>query len=217
MCGRFVLIPNDLKNRFNVQNDFAVIKPTYNASPTQHLPVVTKNDGNTFIELMEWGLVPYWSKEKKSSYSMINARLETLLEKPTFKHAFAHHRCIIPASGFYEWQKTVTGKIPYFIFLPNKEIMGLAGIYELWTDSKTGLVTKSYCIITTESVGIMENIHNRTPVIIKKELENEWLTRTDLNSLYNILKQNHTELEMYQVSIQVNSPTNNDKTLIEPI
>lgn len=217
MCGRFVIIPDDLKARFDIFGNIVGIKPNYNAAPSQHLPVVTFDGEHNQLELMEWGLIPHWSKVKHTGYSMINARIETLLEKPTYKHPFKSHRCIIPASGFYEWQMTDHGKQPYYITLKNHPLLGFAGIFDIWEDKSTGSTIKSYSIITTTSSGIMEQIHERTPVILKQSDEKDWLKGTDETELYDILKHNETGLEMYPVSRLVNMVQNNTSSLIQPI
>jgi putative SOS response-associated peptidase YedK len=217
MCGRFVVIPDDLKARFDIWGNIVEIKPNYNASPSQHLPDIIFDGEHNQLELMEWGLIPHWSKAKQTGYSMINARMETLLEKPTYKHPFKSRRCIIPASGFYEWKKTENGKQPYYITLPDQPLLGFAGIFDIWEDKTTGSTLKSYSIITTASRGVMEQIHERTPVILKKSNESEWLRGTNEYDLYELLRENETELEMYPVSRLVNSVSNNDQSLIEMV
>jgi putative SOS response-associated peptidase YedK len=148
---------------------------------------------------------------------MINARMETLLEKPTYKHPFRSHRCIIPASGFYEWKKTENGKQPYYITLPDQPLIGFAGIFDIWIEPTTGSTIKSYSIITAASRGVMTQIHDRTPVILKKTNEGEWLQGTEEHQLYELLRENEVELEMYPVSRLVNSVRNNDRSLIEVV
>jgi putative SOS response-associated peptidase YedK len=217
MCGRFVIIPDNLKARFDIWGNIVEIQPNYNAAPSQHLPVVTFDGEHNQLELMEWGLIPHWSKAKQTGYSMINARMETLLEKPTYKHPFKSHRCIIPASGFYEWKKTENGKQPYYITLSDQPLIGFAGIFDIWEDKTTGSTLKSYSIITTASRGVMKEIHDRSPVILKKSHENEWLQSTNEQGLYELLKENETDLEMYPVSRLVNMVRNNTSSLIEPI
>jgi putative SOS response-associated peptidase YedK len=143
--------------------------------------------------------------------------METLLEKPTYKHPFKSHRCIIPASGFYEWQKTEHGKQPYFITLRDQPLLGFAGIFDLWEDKSTGSTIKTYSIITTASRGVMETIHERTPVILKQSDEKDWLRATNETELYDILKHNETDLQMYPVSRLVNMVGNNDRSLIEMV
>jgi putative SOS response-associated peptidase YedK len=217
MCGRFVIIPDNLKARFDIFGNIVEIKPNYNAAPSQHLPVITFDGEHNQLELMEWGLIPHWSKAKQTGYSMINARMETLLEKPTYKHPFKSHRCIMPASGFYEWQKTENRKQPYYITLSDQPLIGFAGIFDIWEDKTTGSTLKSYSIITTASRGVMETIHERTPVILHRDQEKDWLRGTDEAKLYDILKHNETQLELYPVSRLVNMVQNNDRSLIEMV
>jgi putative SOS response-associated peptidase YedK len=217
MCGRFVVILDDLKARFDIFGNVVNIKPNYNAAPSQHLPVVTFDGEHNQLELMEWGLIPHWSKQKQTGYSMINARMETLLEKPTYKRPFKTHRCIIPASGFYEWKKTENGKQPYYITISDQPLIGFAGIFDIWEDKTTGSTLKSYSIITTASKGVMEQIHERTPVILRQDQEKNWLQGTDETKLYDILKHNETDLHMYPVSRLVNTVSNNNQSLIEII
>jgi putative SOS response-associated peptidase YedK len=217
MCGRFVIIPDNLQARFDLIGNLVGFKPNYNAAPSQLLPVITNDQQHNHLELMDWGLIPHWAKERKTGYSMINARVETLLEKPTFKHAFRAHRCIIPANGFFEWQTTESGKQPYYIFSNDQPILALAGIYDLWVDPESGQTTKTYSILTTAARGIMEKIHDRMPVILSKSDEQNWLLETDETKLYDILKNNQTNLAMYPISTLINSPKNNDVTLIQPL
>jgi putative SOS response-associated peptidase YedK len=178
MCGRFVIIPEDLKARFDIWGNVVEISPNYNAAPSQHLPVVVLDGEHNELELMEWGFIPHWSKKQHTGYSMINARIETLLEKPTYKHPFKTHRCIIPASGFYEWQKTESGKQPYYITRSNQPILGFAGLYDIWEDKEHGgKIIKSYTIITTKACGIMTQIHDRMPVVLQQQFEQNWLSK----------------------------------------
>ncbi len=217
MCGRFVVIPDNLKARFDIWGNIVEIKPNYNAAPSQHLPVILFDGEHNQLELMEWGLIPHWSKAKQTGYSMINARMETLLEKPTYKHPFKTHRCIIPASGFYEWQKTENGKQPYYITIKDQPLLGFAGIFDIWEDKATGSTIKSYSIITTASRGAMKDIHDRSPVILKQSDEKGWLQGVNEVELYDILRHNDTNIQMYPVTRLVNMVKNNDRSLIEPI
>jgi putative SOS response-associated peptidase YedK len=217
MCGRFVVIPDNLKARFDIWGNVVEINPNYNASPSQALPVILFDGQHNHLELMEWGLIPHWSKQKQTGYSMINARMENLLEKPTYKHLFKSHRCVVPASGFYEWKKTDNGKQPYYITLPDQPVFGFAGIFDIWIEPATGSTIHSYSIITTASSGVMEQIHERTPVILNQKDEKDWLQGTNETELYDILKHNETDLQMYPVSRLVNMVRNNTSSLIEPI
>jgi putative SOS response-associated peptidase YedK len=217
MCGRFVIIPDNLKARFDIWGNVLELSPNYNAAPSQLLPAVIFDGSQNQIELMEWGLIPSWSKQRQTGYSMFNARIETLLEKPTYSRPFKTQRCIIPANGFYEWKKTENGKQPYYITQTGEVTMGFAGIYDIWEDVANGNRIKSYTIITTESKGIMKEIHDRSPVILRRSHETEWLQSSDEQGLISLLQDNVTNLSLQPVSKLVNLVRNNDKSLIEPI
>src|SRR3989338_3363865 len=145
MCGRFAINLNvdEVIQAFHVENVINEFKPNYNVAPTQNVPVILQADDKIALDSFRWGLVPHWAKDKNISYKLINARAETLAEKPSFKKAFAERRCIIPASGFYEWKKTGEKKQPYFIH-PKRGFFAFAGLWEQWQDIKS-------CTIVTTS------------------------------------------------------------------
>lgn len=217
MCGRFVLIPEDLKNRFGIDEEIMSISPNYNVSPGQIMPIVMLEQDIKVVQPMEWGLVPHWAKERRPGYSMINARIETIREKPTYKHPFRHHRCIVPATGFYEWYATGTGKQPYYIHPERETMFGFAGLFDTWEDTKNARTINTYTIITAPARGAISRIHDRMPVILKPQYEDTWLREDDENTLFSVLQDNVTDLSMYPVSTRVNTPRNNDMSLIEPI
>ena len=142
MCGRFSndAKPKQVEKEFEVKvSDKKLFKPRYNIAPTQTIAAVLEYDGKRIIEGLRWGLIPSWAKDESIGSKMINARAETLAEKPSFRDAFKKHRCIIPASGFYEWQKQAKGaKQPFYFHLKDKEVFGFAGLYEQWLDRETG-------------------------------------------------------------------------------
>jgi putative SOS response-associated peptidase YedK len=179
---------------------------------------VIVNDSKKHVEMMQWGLVPFWAKDEKSGYKMINARAETLPVKPSFRKALSLQRCIIPAGGFFEWKHVDKEKIPYYIFLKNQSVFGFAGLYDVWHD-KQGRELKTYTIITTEPNALVEPIHNRMPVILEKQNEYEWLN-PDETEPARLVKLLHPypawEMEAYPVSRLVNSPANDTKEVIEP-
>ncbi len=152
---------------------------------------------------------------------MINARAETLAEKPSFKNAFRSHRCIIPASGFYEWQKKGTGaKQPFYFHLKDKDVFGFAGLYEQWLDKESGEQIETCTIITTEANKVLESVHDRMPVILKAKDYEQWLDakEKDTDKLQKLLKPYPTsEMVAYQVSKSVNIPSNDSPELIEEI
>ena len=148
MCGRYVFSPGNskkLKQRFNLSNQLE-IEQNYNVAPGQIVPVITRQSPKKAVE-MKWGLVPFWAKDPKIGYKMINARAETVLFKPSFRKAIRSQRCLVPANGFYEWQR-INGKQPYFISRKDGEIMSFAGIFDTWKDAE-GSKINSYAIITS--------------------------------------------------------------------
>jgi putative SOS response-associated peptidase YedK len=174
MCGRYVLADiAALAERFDVTVDPTTTTPRYNVAPTQSVPVVVKQSPNRLV-LMRWGLVPSWSKDGKTDQLLINARAETLAQKRTFSKLLSSQRCLVPASGFYEWQKTGSEKIPHYISLQDESLLAFAGLYDRWTDAQ-GTEIFSYTIITTEPNTLMAPIHNRMPAILHRDEEAFWL------------------------------------------
>src|SRR6266571_4881929 len=136
MCGRYAIPdPGDITVRFNATRSGYDLNPRYNAAPNEDLPVVV-NTGENHVELMRWGLVPFWAKDINIGYKMINARAETLKVKPSFRKALSLQRCIVPAGGFFEWRQVDKEKVPYYIFLKNKQVFGFAGLYDVWHDKE---------------------------------------------------------------------------------
>ena len=147
MCGRYTLIETDgLNTCFDADNDLKDLCPNYNVAPGQIMPVVNHNSPNK-LELMKWGLVPFWAKDSQIGYKMINARAEGIQDKPSFRSALKTKRCLVPTTGFYEWKKENDIKQPYFIHLKNQEMFSFAGLYETWKDAE-GNELKTYTIIT---------------------------------------------------------------------
>jgi putative SOS response-associated peptidase YedK len=225
MCGRYTLAerPERIKARFEIADVTFVgeTKPRYNITPGQFLPVVTKNSPNT-LELMKWGLVPHWAKDPRIGYKMINARAEGIESKPSFRRAFRSQRCLVPATGFYEWLKPTekgASKKPFFIRLKSRRLFAFAGLYEVWHDAE-GKELKTYSIITTEPNTLMEKIHNRMPVILREEDEATWLN-PNIQAVETLLKLLHpydeSNMEAYEVSTRVNDPQNDRSDLIEPL
>ncbi|MDQ3711365.1 MAG: SOS response-associated peptidase [Acidobacteriota bacterium] len=222
MCGRFTQTakPKEIEKEFAVKIAPDVLfKPRYNIAPTQIIPAVLESDGERIIEGLRWGLIPSWAKDESIGNKLINARAETLAEKPSFKNAFRSHRCIIPASGFYEWQKTAKGaKQPFYFHLKDKGVFGFAGLYEQWLDRETGEQIETCTIITTEANKVLEPIHDRTPVILKPESYEQWLDakEKDINKLQKLLAPYAAaEMDSYKVSKSVNIPDNDSPELIK--
>lgn len=219
MCGRYSLPdPEDIPIRFKGTRSGYDLKPRYNAAPSEDLPVIV-SDGEKHVELMRWGLVPFWAKDVKIGYKMINARAESLADKPSFRKSLSMRRCIVPAGGFFEWKKTDREKVPYYIFLKSHQLMGFAGLYDTWHD-KQGKELKTYTIITTEPNSLVGTIHNRMPVILEKQDEDTWLNpdETEPLLLAKLLRPYPAgEMEAHTVSRLVNSPANDTKEVIERV
>jgi len=212
MCGRYTLYSTDeLEDRYRVEVSDA-IRANYNVAPSQTMPVITQ-DG---LQMMRWGLIPPWAKDEKIGYKLINARSETIFEKPMWKKAVTHRRCLIPANGFYEWQKNSDGKKPFYIHMRNEELFSFAGIWETWKHE--GQEWNTYSILTTQPNNEMKSIHDRMPVILHKEDEAQWL-EADTEHDISVLLEPYTNgvLDTYEVSSEVNTVKVNNKTLIGPM
>ncbi|MCE7735124.1 MAG: SOS response-associated peptidase [Candidatus Heimdallarchaeota archaeon] len=215
MCGRFsYFIGSDvLKEYFGISKLSHNIEPRYNIAPNDEVYVVVSENQNQ-LKLMKWGLLPHWSPEKTSSKKMINARSETIWQKGAFKHSIAKKRCVIPASGFYEWKEDKGKKIPYFFYLEDQDVMPLGGIYDTWY-SDFGYTITSFSIITTEANSVVENIHNRMPLILNQKNIEKWLDPTINEKMTNaLMKPYEGHLSQYTVSSYVNSPKNKSEECI---
>jgi len=185
-------------------------KQSYNITPSSYCPIVRLNQEKKELVLCHWGLIPSWAKDRK--ITPINAKAETIREKPFFRGAYRHHRCIIPANGFYEWKGSKGNKQPYYFYPENSEFFGFAGLWEIW--ERPDVVIESFTIITTEANSVMSPIHERMPVILNKEDYNLWLN----NDEYDLLKPCEVEqIHCHAVSKNVNSPTNDRPELISEI
>lgn len=218
MCGRYQLEikdKNELKTRFAIDGEIPDIKSNWNIAPSQHMPVVVSHSPNS-LEIMQWGLVPFWEEKKEKPHGLINVRDDTITVKPWAKKYLTEQRCLIPASGFYEWKRGQDVKIPYYIHLKNKEMFAFAGLYTEYKNPTTGNSINTYTIITTSPNELMSNIHNRMPVIIPREMESEWLNQdmVEVEHIKDYLKPYPTEeMEAWPISSRVNSPRENDKML----
>jgi putative SOS response-associated peptidase YedK len=222
MCGRFTLTKNlkELAERFSasVSSESTPTAPRYNIAPTQNV-IVVSDDGQRHLQQMRWGLIPSWAKDPAIGNRMINARAETLSEKPSFRAALKKRRCIIPADGFYEWQKLGKVKQPVHIVLKSREPFGFAGLWEHWK-SPEGEEILTCTIITTEANELLKTVHDRMPVILTREAEGMWLDPKiqEPEQLLPLLKQYPPEaMEHYPVSRQVNSPAVDEPGNIERV
>ena len=211
MCGRYTLIADlgDLAQRFEFDGSDFSYDPGYNIAPTESVLTVRNLDGRE-AAFMRWGLIPFWAKDPKIGSRMINARAETVAEKPTFRNALKKRRCLVLADGYYEWQKTPVGKRPYRIILKSGEPFAFAGLWETRRDPQ-GNVVPSCTIITTAANDFLAPIHDRMPVILPREREGLWLEPRleDAASLTGILAPYPDEaLDAYEVSTMVNNARN---------
>jgi putative SOS response-associated peptidase YedK len=219
MCGRYVLIadPAAIQQEFSLSS-LPEIAPRYNIAPRQTLPVIT-NEQPDEITFLQWGLITSWSKDESIASKMINARAETVDSKPAFRAAFRRRRCIVPASGFYEWQARETGKAPMFIHLNDRDVFGIAGLWEVWR-SPEGEEQRTYTILTTDANTFMTPIHNRMPVILRREDYSLWLAPGEVpaDDLKPLLEPySAAAMAAYEVSKAVNRVTVDESKLIEPV
>ncbi len=224
MCGRFVSKAEKAKieKEFKVKiGDDKLAAPRYNIAPTQMIDAIAEIENAREILSFKWGLIPSWAKDDSIGSKLINARAETLREKPSFRDAFRSRRCIIPASGFYEWQKTSTGpKQPFYFYLKEKEVFGFAGLWEEWLDKQTGEMTETCTIITTEANEVLKPVHDRMPVILKNSDYDFWLDKKvkDTNKLQNLLVPFPAEeMDSHAVSRAVNIATADSAELVVPV
>lgn len=217
MCGRFILSV-DIKTilalfRAGLQGDLA-FEPRYNIAPGQDILVVTEAQEGRIARPMRWGLIPSWAKDKNIGYKMINARAETIDSKPAFKRSFRHRRCLIPASGFYEWRKEGKIKQPLSIKLPDQPLFAFAGIWDRWT-SPEGDVVFSCSIITAPANDQIQEVHSRMPVILADTGEYDtWLDQEHPVDPKELLRPYAGEVVLQRASTLVNSPQNEGPQLM---
>lgn len=221
MCGRFALRnpPRSVQHHFDLPETIN-LSPRYNIAPSQDVAAVRHLPGRNFrqFSLLRWGLIPHWAKDMKIGYRMINARAETLADKPAFRAAFKNRRCIIATDGFYEWRHSGRTKQPYFVQLKNRSVFGFAGLWETWQDPD-GSIVESCTIITTTANNLIRAIHDRMPVILPPDQYETWLAgKTPPHRLQQILTSfTAAEMEAYRVGKKVNSPKNDTPECIMPL
>jgi putative SOS response-associated peptidase YedK len=222
MCGRFTLTvdPADLQDAFPQFTFPEKYAPRYNISPTQPILAIP-NDGKNSADFFVWGLIPSWAKDLSIGSKLINARSETLAEKPSFRGGFKYHRCLILADGFYEW-KSEPGtkiKVPYFFRLKSGKPFAFAGLWDNWQSPDGGAV-KSATIITTAPNSLMAPIHNRMPVIVSPDAYTQWLdpaARTADSLQHLLVSHPADEMTAHPVSTLVNSPANDRAECVAPV
>jgi putative SOS response-associated peptidase YedK len=221
MCGRFAFYTpaEAVAALFDAEFE-GELAPSYNIAPTQLAPVVRRGeDGRRSLRGLRWGLVPFWAKDAAIGNRMINARAETLAEKPAFRRAFRKQRCLVLANGFYEWQKGPDGKTPWFISSPHGAPLALAGMWERWRAADDAPTLDTCTIITTRPNDMMSALHNRMPAILAGPAVERWLDpATDVAELAGLLEPVADDmLQAVPVSRRVNSPANNDAGLLDAI
>ncbi len=210
MCGRFAIHSKqtDLKAHFGLARSDKFIK-RYNVAPGTDIPVIRAQDNERELVNCHWGLIPHWARDTK--LQPINARAETITEKPFFKSIFKTKRCLIPANGFYEWKAVGGKKQPYYFQIKGSELFAFAGLWDRWQHEDTTI--ESCTIITTEANVSMNPIHHRMPVILKPDDYEEWLAMPSID----LLVPYRDQLNCYPVSTDVNNPENNSRGLIQPL
>jgi putative SOS response-associated peptidase YedK len=211
VCGRFVtIIPPEILAKIFGLIEVPRVEPRYNVAPTQNIGVVRCCDDSSHnrFDVLKWGLVPSWSKDLSFGSHLINARSETVAEKPTFRHAIKYRRCIVPTSGFFEWDHSGGKKQPYYIHLANHSPMCLAGLWESWK-APDGSELETFTILTTAANNLVEPIHDRMPVILYPDTFNLWLSHNmhnpeQLKPLYTPFPAD--EMTAYKVPDLVNNP-----------
>ena len=199
----------------SVQHSELHLSPRYNIAPTQSVPVILEEHGLRKMESRLWGLIPFWAREP--GRGLINARSETVEEKPSFRHAFRSRRCLIPASGFYEWKRENGRKQPYYIRVKSGLPMAFAGLWEQW-NSPDGEKVLTCAILTVSANALMEEIHQRMPVIVPPSNAGEWLGSADIVRLQSLMNPFDPSLmEAWPVSTRVNKPTHDKPECITPL
>ena len=232
MCGRYLLRadPRRLTRAFELSETPRDLPPRFNIAPTQPVPIVRNRPGRELtimrraestagreLVTVRWGLVPAWAKEPSIGNRMINARAEGIAEKPAFRAAFRARRCVVPASGFYAWQRRGKGpKRPYLIRRKDGEPIGFAGLWESWRDPATGEAVETCAIITCPPNELLAELHDRMPVILDPADYDAWLDPGHPAGAELLVPCPSDWLEAVPVSTRVNSPANDDESVVEP-
>ena len=217
MCGRYALAPPRRISKADLEylRGIELFEPVYNVAPSMTMPIVRMIGGQPKLTPAKWGLVPFWAKDPKIGYKLINARAETVAEKPSFKYAYKARRCLVPASGYFEWQQRPGGKQPYYFTSRDDSLLAFAGLWEYWKPEGGGEGLVTYAVIVCEPNALSADIHDRMPVVIDPKDWQAWLTADDPSAL---LKPCPGELlRRHAVGSAVNRPENEGPQLIEPI
>lgn len=219
MCGRIStanLLPDDISELFHVSSVPTFLQ-SYNVAPTLHIPAIREQNQVRSLVNFRWGLIPHWARDKQIKGSSFNARVETLTQKPFFRDSIKSKRCIVLATGFYEWQKQGDVKQPYYIYRADNEPLAFAGLWDVWVDKVTGETLESCAIITVPATHPMAEIHERMPAVLEAEFFDTWLDPEfkETHVLRDILRMPKNALAMYPVSTYVSNSRNEGKRCVE--
>lgn len=216
MCGRFSLTKTEaeIEARFGAKFYSNDLVKRYNVAPSQLALVLTNNNPNE-LQFFKWGLVPSWAKDPNIGNRMINARYETLREKPSFKNLVDRKRCLVISDGFYEWRNVGGSKMPVRITMKDEILFAMAGLWDEWRDPIAGNTIKSFTVITVPANELIAPIHDRMPAILHPTSENKWLGLDPMDDLLHPYIEE--EMKLYPVSNKLNSPLNDSPDLINPI
>jgi putative SOS response-associated peptidase YedK len=222
VCGRYAFFsPAEAVKRIFRLEHVPEFQPRYNVAPTQEVPVVRAGkQGTREFALLHWGLVPFWAKDRAIGNRMINARVETVAEKPAYREAFKRRRCLVLTDGWYEWQLAKDGKQPWFIRRTDARLFAFAGLWESWTDRKDGAQLESCTIVTGNAAAAIHDIHPRMPIPLADAAWDEWLdpSASDPKKLLALIHAGSPEtFEAWPVSRAVNAPKSQGPQLIERI
>ena len=221
MCGRKTLTKDveSIIQEMGIESwrDSGSYQLSYNISPSQSSPVMIDDMGR-HVKMMKWGLIPNWATDASIGSKLINARAETLLEKPSFKNLISNQRCIVFSDGYFEWKRSNSRAIPYYVYNPNNKILPMAGLWDFWKNN-SGENIFSYTIITTQANSNLKDIHHRMPVILDLKQIDPWLKVHNISvaDTMSLLVPFQNDLHFHQVSTIVNSPRNNRIDCIRPI
>ena len=216
MCGRYSQTKpiKTLKEHFQAIAEEMDYDKRYNIAPSQSVPIVVVGEQEREIHAMRWGLIPFWAKDPTLGNKLINARAETIHEKPSFRSSFKNRRCLVPVDGFYEWQVRDKGKVPQYIRLSTGGLFAFAGLWSEWDSGKE--VLQTFTIITTSANRDLESVHHRMPVILMPQDYENWLAPSS-KEFRNLMKPlGDGLLDHYEVSTTVNSPKNDSEECIQP-
>ncbi len=214
MCGRFAFYsPSEATAALFGVSASIPVEPRFNIAPSQYIAAIREtDDAGRELAMFRWGLVPFWAKDPAIGNRMINARAETVAEKPSFRAAYRHRRCLVLADGFYEWKKEGAGKVPHFISLASGEPFAFAGLWESWQSKETEELIQSTTLITTAANDFISTVHHRMPIILQPGTADRWLAGDD--ALISEITGNSPKFQAWPVDKRVNNARNEGEDLI---